>query len=83
MRPIYERYRQVKRLLGAAGISGDDLQLAPSIDAMRGQLHSPFTAPSAPAPRTAATRPDSAAVTKEKRSIPASVSVCVYATAGI
>ena len=74
MRPIYERYRQVKRLLGAAGQSGDDLQFArdgPSIDTLRGQLHSPFNAPSAPGPRTAATRPDSATTAaKEKRSHP-------------
>ena len=77
MRPIYERYRQVKRLLGPGGQGGDnDLQFArdgPSIDTLRGQLRSPYTfnAPAAPAPRTAASRPDSATTAaKEKRSYP-------------
>lgn len=74
MRPIYERYRQVKRLLGAAGQSVNDLQFVrdvPSIDALRGSAHTAFPAPVAPAPRSSATRPDSATTTnKEKRSIP-------------
>ena len=75
MRPIYERYRQVKRLLGPGGQGGDnDLQFArdgPSIDTLRGQLRSPFNAPAAPAPRTAASRPESATTAaKEKRSHP-------------